>query len=139
MAKSASVPLGIPVEEETISGTAPLDKNNDLMSFEAVMEAMDAELARIKQSGAKQLVPQKGKTQDKGKQKATESDDEMDAMDAEFRAAIQNNSDGEEQEGSMDYTMMKNFLESFKSQQGLSGPVSNLIGRLGGQLPRDDN
>jgi len=59
-------------------------------------------------------------------------------MDAEFRAAIEENSD-DEHEGSMDYTLMKNFLESFKSQQGLAGPVGNLIGRLGGQFPRDDS
>jgi len=31
----------------------------------------------------------------------------------------------------MDYTLIKNFLESYKSQEGRSGPVGNVAGRLG--------
>jgi hypothetical protein len=39
----------------------------------------------------------------------------------------------------IDYNLIRNFLESFKSQAGLSGPVSNLAGRLQPdyKLPRD--
>ena len=51
-----------------------------------------------------------------------------------------NEEDDDDDEGQpMDYTLMKNFLESFKSQAGLSGPVSNLSGLLdpGWTLPRD--
>ena len=60
------------------------------------------------------------------------------AMDAELKEALQDaESDSEEP---MDYNIIKNFLESYKSQAGLSGPVSNLAGRLqpGMKLPRDD-
>jgi hypothetical protein len=83
----------------------------------------------------------------KGKEKAKEDNamavDENDigieaAMDAELEEALQDaESDSEE---AMDYNMIKNFLESYKSQGGLSGPVSNLAGRLqpGMKLPRDD-
>ena len=37
--------------------------------------------------------------------------------------------------------LIKDFLESFKSQGGLSGPVGNLAGRLqpGWQIPRDED
>lgn len=86
-----------------------------------------------------------------------ESDEEEDAdmqelqssMDAELRSALKRDmevvssgeEDGEsEEEVPMDYNLIKNFLESFKSQQGLSGPVGGLAGRLQGSdwtLPRD--
>ena len=86
-----------------------------------------------------------------------EGDDDDDieaAMDAELRAALNLNrppsgdnpnseDEGDEhgdEEPPMDYTMIRNFLESFKSQAGLAGPVSSLAGRLepGWVLPRDE-
>ncbi|KAJ7042600.1 SGT1 protein-domain-containing protein [Mycena alexandri] len=123
--------------------------NPNLDSFEAVMIAMDAELARSRPTKAKSASgkaapgPQK---LDKGKGKAPpipeEAEDIDAAMDNELRAALQGDDDGDEDdegEEPMDYNLIKNFLESFKSQAGLSGPVSTLAGRLqpGWQLPRD--
>ncbi|KAJ7462740.1 SGT1 protein-domain-containing protein [Mycena galericulata] len=123
--------------------------NPNLDSFEAVMLAMDEELTRSRSSKAK---PASGKApapkkQDKGKAKATpiaEEDEDIDsAMDNELRAALEREDDGDEDENEepMDYNLIKNFLESFKSQSGLSGPVSTLAGRLqpGWQLPRDES
>ena len=71
-------------------------------------------------------------------------------MDAELKAALKKDQevvsseedDEIEDEPPMDYTMIKNFLESFKSQQGMAGPVSGLAGRLNGAgwvLPRDES
>ncbi|TFK57504.1 SGT1-domain-containing protein [Heliocybe sulcata] len=115
--------------------------NPDLDSFEAVMQAMDAELAAMK---AQSAPGAKGKeTLGKGKAKATEEAD-MDieeAMDAELRAALEGeDEEGEEGEASVDYNLIKNFLESFKSQAGAAGPVGNLAGRLqqGWAMPRDE-
>ncbi|KAF8213416.1 SGT1 protein-domain-containing protein [Mycena galopus ATCC 62051] len=117
--------------------------NPNLDSFEAVMLAMDEELARSrskpKAASAKASKPQK---QDKGKGKADAiPEEDIDAaMDSELRAALEREDDDEEEgEEPMDYNLIKNFLESFKSQAGLSGPVSTLAGRLqpGWQLPRD--
>ena len=61
-------------------------------------------------------------------------------MDAELRAALKREEDDEVEEAGMDYNLIKNFLESFKSQSGLAGPVGNLAGRLDPSwtLPRDD-
>lgn len=39
----------------------------------------------------------------------------------------------------VDVNLVKNFLDSFSSQQGLPGPASNLLGLMGLQLPQDDN
>lgn len=68
-------------------------------------------------------------------------DDPLLAMDAELRAALiaagdvdsDDDLDGDGLEGdqAMDYNLIKNFLESYKSQGGMAGPVGNLVGRLG--------
>ncbi|KAJ7275372.1 SGT1 protein-domain-containing protein [Mycena haematopus] len=117
--------------------------NPNLDSFETVMRAMDEELARSRSAkpkpASKASKPQK---QDKGKGKAASiPEEDIDAaMDSELRAALEREEEDEDEgEEPMDYNLIKNFLESFKSQGGLSGPVSTLAGRLqpGWQLPRD--
>jgi len=121
-------------------------KNSALDSFESVMQAMDVELARSRPSNGKQQPHATGR--DKGKGKATETAIPVDidaAMDAELKALLEreglndSDEDGEGVDPGIDYNLIKNFLESFKSQGGLSGPVSNLAGRLQPdfKLPRD--
>jgi hypothetical protein len=131
--------------------------NPNLDSFEVVMQAMDAELSRSRKTAPKgrgkaAAVP----TEDpvltsKGKSKATsteDSDEELDIeaqMEAELKAMLERGDaedlDFGEEEAPMDYNLIKNFLESFKSQAGLSGPVGNLAGRLqpGWTMPRDES
>ncbi|KAI0662562.1 SGT1-domain-containing protein [Cubamyces menziesii] len=121
------------------------DGNGTLDSFEAVMRAMDAELARARGGPSRADGDTPKQSSLKGKEKAGK-DDEMDieaAMEAELRASLEREGDEHEDgEGieEVDYQLIKNFLESFKSQAGMSGPVSNLVGRLqqGWTLPRDD-
>lgn len=115
------------------------------------MQAMDAELATSRPSkGSKSKstrAPAKPAAAEKGKGKAKidteEEEEDIDAaMDAELKAALGDDADEDSQdEEPMDYGMIKNFLESFKSQAGLSGPVSSLAGRLQPslKLPRDDS
>ncbi|KAH9176602.1 SGT1-domain-containing protein [Lactarius sanguifluus] len=123
--------------------------NPNLDSFEAVMQAMDEELARSKNAsgGPPNLPPPvergKGKETDLGQGADEGCMDIEEAMDAELKAALEHDEDAEvdvSAEGGLDYNLIKNFLESFKSQAGLSGPVSNLAGRLqpGWGLPRDE-
>lgn len=67
------------------------------------------------------------------------------SMQAELESLLEQedagDSDEEANKPTMDYNLIKNFLESFKSQGGLSGPVGNLAGRLqpGWTLPRDES
>jgi hypothetical protein len=116
------------------------------------MAAMDAELARNKTSKGKPNAPAETySTKDKGKGKAKDpgpSDDGQEdliaAMDEDLKATLNRDDDGDDSDTSdapMDYTLIKNFLESYKSQAGLSGPVSNLAGMLqpGFFLPRDES
>ncbi|KZP00895.1 hypothetical protein CALVIDRAFT_533227 [Calocera viscosa TUFC12733] len=143
------------------------DGNPNLDSFERVMEAMEEELARAKaektgkgKEKARETAKEQPKAEPdvKGKGKApapAEDEDEEDedemlrAMDAELRSALkQGDGEGEdgagagsdEEEAPMDYNLIKNFLESFKSQAGLAGPVSGMVGRLdkGWVWPRDE-
>lgn len=39
----------------------------------------------------------------------------------------------------VDVNLVKSFLDSFSSQQGLPGPASNLLGLMGVKFPQDDN
>ncbi|KAG9124570.1 hypothetical protein FRC07_011088 [Ceratobasidium sp. 392] len=145
------------------SGPRP-NGNPNLDSFEAVMEAMEAELHASRSAVKSKSNPQpstlksavsKGKGKEgsraetgKSKQvRITEDDTEdiEDAMERELRAALGENGDSDENdeggpEVSMDYNLIKNFLESWKGQAGLAGPVSGLAGRLqqGWMLPRDN-
>ncbi|KAF8898419.1 SGT1 protein-domain-containing protein [Infundibulicybe gibba] len=126
--------------------------NPKLDSLEAVMTAMDEELARLraaKVEDAKILAESGNGKSNQGKGKAPQvEEDEVEedveaAMDSELRAILERGDAGEEdlENEPMDYTLIKNFLESFKSQAGQSGPVGNLAGRLqpGWKLPRDES
>jgi hypothetical protein len=112
------------------------------------MRAMDEELIQLR-SQKTSTSSQNSSLGDNGKGKARaqgveEGADVETAMDAELKAALEHDEDDEvdlDAEGNIDYNLIKNFLESFKSQAGLSGPVSNLAGRLEPSwgLPRDDS
>jgi hypothetical protein len=123
--------------------------NPDLDSFEAVMKALDEALTsktstKNKASKSEPLKPSTNKGKGKETLKASVTDEAEDddfdieaAMAAELKGALEDDWEGDQPP---DYNMIKNFLESYKSQQGLSGPVSNLAGRLQPEfkLPRDD-
>lgn len=49
-----------------------------------------------------------------------------------------NNEDEDGDDLHIDYNLAKNMLQSFKSQAGMAGPGSNLIGLMGMRLPRDE-
>ncbi|KAI0728590.1 SGT1 protein-domain-containing protein [Fomitopsis betulina] len=116
-----------------------------LDSFEAVMQAMDDELSRVRPSRDNAALWSQFVDEGNGKAKASEEDVDIEiAMDAELRAALEPEHDGDDDADAgeqLDYTLIKNFLQSFKSQSGLSGPVGNLAGRLqpGWTLPRDES
>jgi len=122
--------------------------NPELDSFETVMKALDEALLQTKKPSQNrtpkpaQPQPQTSGNQEERKPKSVVEDDDFDieaAMEAELRELME---DGHcDTEEPVDYNMIKNFLESYKSQAGLSGPVSNLAGRLqpGFNLPRDES
>ena len=142
--RTDSTPESVPRNPAPDSGMA----NPNLDSFEAVMRAMDEELVRHrsqKTSTSSQNVPLGDNGKGMARAQGVEGGADIEtAMDAELKAALEHDEHDEvdlDAEGNIDYNLIKNFLESFKSQAGLSGPVSNLAGRLqpGWGLPRDDS
>ena len=126
----------------------PSQRNPNLDNFEALMNAMDSELSQIKAPGkpsTQNTVPKlarksvSGAVIDEDNESEDDEDaDDMEGLDAELAAALNRDPD-EAGDGSMDYKMISNFLESFKAQAGLAGPVSNMFGRIDKdfKLPRD--
>ncbi len=113
------------------------------------MRAVDEELARSRSKSTLAGPPnlplgEKGKGKGTAPTRGAEEDMNIEkVMDAELKAALEHDNDDEEvvgAESGLDYNLIKNFLESFKCQAGLSGPVSSLVGRLqpGWGLPRDE-
>ncbi|KAI0651586.1 SGT1-domain-containing protein [Trametes meyenii] len=127
------------------NGSAQGNTNDDSDSFESVMRAMDVELARAHRQPAfpsPHDAEQRPKREGKGRADYGGNNDAdiESVMDAELGETLESDEDGQDSQESTDYQLIKNFLESFKSQSGTSGPVSNLVGRmqLGWVLPRDE-
>lgn len=158
-AKSASTAASKPDDSKTAPGKerAPRvpqpgprpNANPELDSFEAVMQALDQELAKLRPGQMNEDAPERS-AKSKGKEKekmSVDGEEGLDidaAMEEELKTMLEKSGEGEDEdmegmEAGMDYNLIKNFLESFKSQGGLSGPVGNLAGRLdpGWKLPRD--
>ena len=156
--KAASTLPGIAKSTTITTGPAtsldPGSVNLELDSFEKVMAAMDVELAKVKtNSPAAPVISGKSKF-DSLSTLPVEADldkmneDDLAAMDRELRAALQGagaDEEGIDDIGELDveearelegedrreYKMMRDFLESYRSQAGGSGVVGNLFGRLG--------
>lgn len=54
------------------------------------------------------------------------------------RAEALDDEENENDQVDIDYNLVSNLLESFKSQNGLSGPVGTMLADMGMQLPRDE-
>ena len=104
------------------------------------MDAMDKELHKAKTDirGGSAATPAAAKA---GFSVVDEEADggTLDAdLDAEL-ASLLKRDDTDDMGGPEQFNLLKNLLQSFDSQQGMAGPVSNLAGRLAPdvQLPRD--
>ncbi|WAQ86531.1 hypothetical protein PtA15_7A257 [Puccinia triticina] len=124
--------------------------NVDLDTFDKLMNRMDEELRkkRGKRMGEKggpipadPLGPDLGGGSRSGmKDLSDDSDDsdvEMDDIDRAIHSELADlmNQSGVQLDGQShdqpNYSVISNFLESFKSQVGLPGPVGNMAGRIG--------
>lgn len=106
-----------------------------LDSFEAVMDAMDAELAKtqnLQRGFDKREKSSDAKNKGKGPAQPLRSLS-MDASNEVVSDVESDSSDDVE----MDYNLLKNMLESVKGQAGgpFDGPAGNLMGRMGLKLP----
>ncbi|KAK6850832.1 hypothetical protein PG990_008260 [Apiospora arundinis] len=131
--------MGMPAEVSAQS-KPPRREVGNTGRVEEIDEQEDEEIRRLatqmeaelNSHGALQLDPtprklkalkQKSAADDKGKEVQYDDDTEE---------------SGSEEEVDIDYNLAKNLLESFKSQGGAAGPVGNMMGMFGMQLPRDE-
>jgi len=112
---------------EKLNGSDEEDASEDeAEEMKNIMQKMEAEL---NEAGALNLDPTPKKPNAfKGK-----------ASNVEDGKAMQGPEDDSDEELDIDFNLAKNLLESFKSQGGLAGPGSNLLGMMGMQLPRDED
>jgi hypothetical protein len=104
---------------------------------------MESELAEHKKSKSRANRQTKA-NQSKGEVEEAEADPGIEMLlDEEVKGSLKQDSEDEDGLGNadVDYNLIKNFLESFKGQAGLAGPVGNLAGRLqpDWKLPRDNS
>lgn len=111
-------------------------KGPNFASFDRLMSQMDDELKKSSARGG----PVRPSGPDLGHDDGDDSDEDGDdgatfdeAMDAELADLMKSSTGGVQ--GPRDYELVKNFLESFKAQAGMSGPVSGLAGLMGVDLP----
>lgn len=89
-----------------------------------ILQAMQAMEAELQDAGALPVSP--GRTYGKTAEERTAS--ELPVYESETDDGVE-----------IDYNLVKNLLESFKSQGGAPGPGGNLIGLMGMRLPRDED
>ncbi|KAJ3196339.1 hypothetical protein HK101_009255 [Irineochytrium annulatum] len=99
---------------------ADADDDEMDMSLEEYMCAMDQELA-----GTKVGASFKGGRQGSARGAGAENEAAADLAE-EDQAPVD-----------VDYNLVRNLLQSFSAQEGMPGPASNILGRLGLSLPRD--
>ncbi|MBW0473819.1 hypothetical protein O181_013534 [Austropuccinia psidii MF-1] len=128
-------------------------KSIDLQAFDDLMDRMNAELRQqIKQLSQKckkggpipdtTLGPSLTRADDLSDSDSEPDTDAIDqAMQHELAKLMKQSGvdlDGESNTP-MDYGLISHFLESFKSQAGLPGPVGNMAGRIGFDLLGKEN
>ncbi|GAA5924061.1 uncharacterized protein JCM15063_005536 [Sporobolomyces koalae] len=149
-ASSARAPPSVP-------RTAPIprqpSRNPNLADFDSLMEQMEKELSHVKKASTSTAPPKVTKPSSKTTKPSTtvkietlsdseeedgidDDDHDVERMDAELQQMLKDMG-GQGDGGTMDYNLVKNFLDSFQSQGGFAGPAGNLSGRLGFNMPRD--
>ena len=157
---SSAPPPSIPASTSAPTPLQP-SRNPNLADFDSLMEQMENEL-NAKKGSKLTPPPTKSSSTPRPASSSTNStpnpskptssnrvtvetlsdsegegdDQEVEQMDAELQQMLKDMG-GEGDGGTMDYNLVKNFLDSFQSQGGFAGPAGNLSGRLGFNLPRD--
>lgn len=141
--------MGMPSEkqttkkpETTAAQSVPQGEGADEDDDEEIRQLTAQMEAELKEHGALKLDPTP-----KGTKVKTIGDDQKLDIKGKGKEIHQERDEDEDEEGGesgdedidIDYNLAKNLLESFKSQAGMAGPTSNILGMMGVQLPRDED
>ncbi|CAK7273924.1 hypothetical protein SEPCBS57363_005899 [Sporothrix epigloea] len=107
---------GLDEEEEDILKLAA-QFESELRGHGALLLSSPKRGRELKPSSLGKVITADGETSDGAPDSSLESDDEVD----------------------VDVNLVKNLLESFKGQEGMSGPAGNILSMLGLALPRDED
>ncbi|KAF7876586.1 hypothetical protein EAF04_001674 [Stromatinia cepivora] len=129
---------GISRRIEEVDSDDEDEEDDEAKEIQKVMKRMEAEL---NEAGALNLDPTPSKIAALSGRKAGTGKDKQ---KVQVQEEIDEDEDEEEEEESdqeldIDFNLAKNLLESFKSQAGMAGPGSNLLGMMGMKLPRDED
>jgi hypothetical protein len=122
------VPLPKTQDQGQQSRIEEIDSDSDSDTAQEIEQLSKQMEAELRTAGALKLDPPK-ETPDrpsiKGKEKAMDpaKDEDQEESDEEI---------------DVDFNLVKNMLESLKSEQGMSGPAGNLLASMGIRMPRDD-
>ncbi|GFN89302.1 protein ecdysoneless homolog [Plakobranchus ocellatus] len=105
--------------------------------LEALMEAMDRELAATDVGKSFEREPKRTKPKRPGKPPAPPPNRTASATGVKASRDIEDEDD-DFRPVNIDLNVVKNTLESYKAQQGLPGPASNILAGFGLKLPDDD-
>lgn len=112
-------------------------EDDEAEAIQKVMKRMEAEL---NEAGALNLDPTPSKIAAlSGRKTGRGKDKEQEQVQEKMDEDEEGEEEESDQELDIDFNLAKNLLESFKSQAGMAGPGSNLLGMMGMKLPRDED
>lgn len=122
---AATLDQGVSQSKTTQSDDVVSDEGDEIRN---VMQRMEAEL---NEAGALDLDPTPRKIA------ATQSAFKVKNAEEGVASSTGDSEDNHAPEVKIDFDMVKNLLDSYKSQAGMAGPGGNLLGMMGIQLPAD--
>ena len=118
---------------EDLARHESLNHGKDDEEDEEIQQLTEAMEAELKASGALKLDTMPNKTT-----RGEMTSSELTTLDEQSISAESNEELEEGEIPHEDFHLVKNLLESFKSQAGAPGPGGNLMGLMGMRLPRDE-
>jgi len=120
------------IQSHNLNADAFADLDSEEVKIRNTMRAMEQEL---RDAGALRLDP------DLASRKPTSQLElcRVRTNNHEGRPVLYTPVDGSIKELDIDLNLARNLLTSFKSQGGMAGPGSNMMGLMGVQMPRDDD
>ena len=127
-------------ELEVGAGTLPRSPKQEIKNGldedeEGILKLAAQFEAELRGHGALRINPPRSSK----KHESLSLQDVVSGRDARDNAPSSSLESDDEEDLDVDFNLVKNLLESFKGQEGMSGPAGNILGMLGLSLPRDED
>lgn len=125
-------PSNAMIQPHNLNADVSVDIHSEEVKIRNTMRAMEHEL---RDAGALRLDPDLASTKSTSQLEMCRTK----TNDHEGRPLLSTPADESSEEVDIDLNVARNLLASFKSQGGMAGPGSNMMGLMGVQMPRDDD